>query len=200
MKFLWSSLTCFLLLAACSQSDEHPVPALSKQEKDSIARAMASQRFFPVTNFLKGQLIDLAQKGVTPLKYNTVGEHTDSVWLTNEELPLLLAPFFEPVIDSTNLISLFAEKKFMDQTLNAVTFSYEPAGPMPDSLHLSRWDVYVDPETQKVKRVFMIKQPDKTTTLQLTWVSNKWCKITTLRNKPDGSSVVEKEEKISWDY
>ena len=46
----------------------------------------------------------------------------------------------------------------MDKTVDAFTFTYEPSGPVPDSLQLQRWDVYVEPESGKVKRVFMVKK------------------------------------------
>jgi len=37
-------------------------------------------------------------------------------------------------------------------------------------------------------------------TKQLTWLGDKWCKIVDIITKPDGTSEVEKEVKISWDF
>ena len=53
--------------------------------------------------------------------------------------------------------------------------------------------------TSKVKRIYLIKKTSDNKTLQLTWQSNQWCKITTIVNDAAGSKV-EKEEKITWDY
>jgi hypothetical protein len=36
--------------------------------------------------------------------------------------------------------------------------------------------------------------------LKLTWQSDKWCSIVTIKNNADGSSKVEKEERIVWSY
>ena len=46
----------------------------------------------------------------------------------------------------------------------------------------------------------MVKQVSENKTMQLTWQGDKWCKTVIIVNNPDGSSVVEKEEKISWDF
>ena len=108
--------------------------------------------------------------------------------------------FLQPEIDSANLISLFTEKSFMDQSLNAVTFTYDPVGILPDSMKLKHWDVYIDPKTSKVKRIYMVKQIDKTKTLQLTWINGQWCKITTISTDEKGIMSVEKEEKLIWDF
>jgi hypothetical protein len=45
----------------------------------------------------------------------------------------------------------------------------------------------------------MIKKAAGNKLLQLTWLSNKWCKITTITNNPGGTEGIEKEEKISWE-
>lgn len=190
------------LLAACHHGGNS---ASDKTAKDTVAGSNAAKteekpRFFPVTSFIRGQLFEISNKGINPLKYTTRNGHTDSVWLKLEEVESAVHEFLEPTIDSTNLISLFTEKKFLDQTLDAFTFSYDPAGALPDTMHLSRWDVYVDPKSGNVKRVYMVKNTTDNKTLQLTWLSGHWCKITTIGNKPDGSSEVEKEEKITWDF
>jgi hypothetical protein len=46
----------------------------------------------------------------------------------------------------------------------------------------------------------MTKKSADNKTLQLTWEHNQSSKITTISNKPDGSSTIEKEEKIFWDH
>ena len=87
----------------------------------------------------------------------------------------------------------------MDQTLDAITYTYDPSGPLPESMKLSHWDVYVNPTTGKVKRIYMVKTIGDTT-LQLTWVSSKWCKINTIITKPDGNTELAKEEKFVWSF
>ena len=134
------------------------------------------------------------------MKYTTVNGHTDSAWIKIEELDSVVAEFLHPRIDSANLVTLFSEKSFLDQSLDAVTFTYDPATVLPDSMKLKHWDVYVDPKTSKVKRVYMVKEVDKTKILQLTWVNGQWCKITTISTNANEVMKVEKEEKLIWDF
>ena len=172
-------------------------------EKDSVTsekKETEKPHFFPVTSYLKGEIYTIKQNGINPLKYTTIRNHTDSVWLKIEDLDAAVAEFLQPEIDSANLISLFTEKSFLDQSINAVTFTYDPAVPLPDSMQLRHWDVYIDPGTNKVKRIYMVKEISKTKTLQLTWVNNKWCKITSIVTGDNGISEIEKEEKLTWDF
>jgi hypothetical protein len=196
MKLYLLAALGFLLLNSCNNV------AKNKGNKTSDPSAQIqpeAQRFFPVTVYLKGQLFDYRRDGIIPLKYTTIKGHTDSAWIKMEDVDNAIKEFMEPEIDSTNLITLFTEKKFLDQTLNAYTFTYEPTGQLPDSMKLNHWDVYIDPETNKVKRIYIVKtSPGKT--LQLTWLSNKWCKINTILTKPDGTSELEKEEKLVWAF
>jgi hypothetical protein len=182
-----------MLFSACNNSTPKKIiPAENKVEEKTS--------FFPVTSYLKGQVHEIKEKGLTPIKYTTINNHTDSVAIKFEMLDELVKEFLQPEIDTTNLISFFAETKFLDQTIDAFTFTYDAKSPIPDSLNLRHWDVYIDPATSKVKRVYIIKKSGENKTMQLTWQSNLWCKTTTIINNPDGTSTIEKEEKISWAY
>lgn len=186
---------CTLVFIGCNQKKEDPTPAPSAavaETPDAIAN------FFPVTSFLKGQILEIKSIGITPVKKITVRGHTDSAFVKAEELETVFADFLSPVIDTANLKGTFTQKKFLDQTLNAFTFTYDPAERKTDSFAFRHWDVYIDPETNKVTRIYMIKKAGPAKELQLTWQCGKWCKIVTVNISGNGS--VEKEEKISWTY
>ena len=190
---LYFLIPCIVLLNSCgNNASETKTTAIStEQEKPS---------FFPVTSYLKGQLYDIKAKGVTPIKYTTINNHTDSVMVKLDSLNILCKDFLQPEIDSTNLINFFTEAKFLDQTVDAFTFTYDAKKNIPDSITLIHWDVYVEPETSKVRRVYITKKGGSNKILQLTWQSNQWFKIVTIISNKDGTSTVEKEEKISWNY
>ena len=192
MKLYFLILSSALLCACGNNSSEIKPTAVSKVEEEPS--------FFPVTSYLKGQLYDIKAKGVTPIKYTTINNRTDSVMVKLDSLNILCKEFLQPEIDSTNLINFFTESKFLDQTVDAFTFTYDAKKNIPDSIQLIHWDVYVEPETSKVRRVYITKKGDSNKTLQLTWQSNQWFKIVTIISNKDGTSTVEKEEKISWDY
>jgi len=154
-----------------------------------------NQHFFPVTNYLQGQVMEIKARGINPLKITTINDLTDSAWIKIEDVDAALASFFRPVIDTSNLNEFFKEAKFLDQTLDAYTFTYEPVRNLPDSLTLQRWDVYIDPSRYTVKRIYLVKK-ENNKTLLLTWQSDKWCKTVTVTK--DGK--IEREELIKWKF
>lgn len=193
MKFIPILFLSLLLLSSCSNSS-------GGKDKNPDKGTVVQEKFFPVTAYLRGQVAELNQRGTPPLKYTTRNEHTDSSWIKKEESDSLFRQFLTPVIDSTNLTGLFTEKKFMDQSINAFTFTYDAKGPLPDSMQLQHWDVYVEPESGKVRRIYMVKNIGAGKILQLTWQGDKWCKLVSIKDQPDGSSSIEYDIKLSWDY
>ncbi len=194
MKIVISLLVSGLFIYSCNNpGKQNPGLTFSRDTAEK-------QRFFPVTTYIRGEIFNLKQSGINPLKYTTVNDRTDSVWLKMEDLEIALQEFLHPEIDSVNLISLFTEKRFMDQSINAVTFTYDPVAVLPDSMKLNHWDVYVNPKTNKVTRIYMVKEIDKTKILQLTWLSSEWCKIVSIITNDKGESKIEKEEKFILDF
>lgn len=115
----------------------------------------------------------------------------------------MLASFILPEIKETNMVNYFKETSFNDQTLNAITFTYDPIKPLPDSILLRHWDVYIDPESGKVTMVYLVKQikeKAENKTLQLTWKTDKYAMIKTIVNKADGSTKLLKEDKFIWKF
>jgi hypothetical protein len=193
MKIIVLIFACSFFLYSCTDQEK-------SAEQPSGKDTAQNQRFFPVTDYLKGEIYNIKKNGVNPLKYITVNGHTDSVWLKIEALDSVMAEFLQPEIDSVNLTAFFSEKSFLDRSLDAVTFTYDASVPLPDTMKLKHWDVYIDPKSNKVKRIYIVKQVDKTKTLQLTWVNGQWCKITTITTDANDIMKVEKEEKIVWDF
>ena len=159
--------------------------------------------FFPVTSFLKGQMNMLDSLPITPLHFITANNKTDSFWLKKEELRSFLQPFFTPEIKETNLTSLFKESKFEDLSIGAITFTYEPVKELPDTISLNRWDVYVNPETGKVSKIYLVKnirEGDKNITQQLTWLTDKGAKIVTLSAGNNEKTELLKEDRFVWSF
>jgi hypothetical protein len=193
MKILLTLITVTFFLISCTDSGKQAGVAAAKDSTEK-------QHFFPVTDYLKGEIYTIKKNGINPLKYTTVNERTDSVWLKIEELDFALQEFLHPEIDSANLNTLFTEKSFFDQSINAITFTYDPAKNLPDTMQLKHWDVYVDPETNRVKRIYMLKEISKEKTMQLTWLNNQWCKIVYITTDEKGISKIEKEEKFILEF
>jgi hypothetical protein len=160
------------------------------------------QSFFPVTDFLLGQLNELDSMPVTPLQIIIDDGKTDSIWMKRKDIRVFSKPFLTPVIDSVSMRNFFTEKSFMDQTINAVTLTYDPKIKLPDSIKLTHWDVYIDPEKSTVKRIYMVKEETingVTIITQLTWKVNEWCSIRTISQENKTLPHI-KEQILKWGY
>ena len=183
-----------ILAVSCNSNSGTPA-TLPQQNKTAI-----NTDFFPVTNFIKGQIVEMERNGINPLKITSTGNKTDSAWLKIEDLNKEFADFLSPLIDSSNLKFFFKENKFLDQTLHTYTFTYEPLTQLPDSIKLQRWDVYINPDNNSVKRIYLEKNITATKKLLLTWQSNQWCRIIMVNVNATGKELVEKEEEIKWSF
>jgi hypothetical protein len=194
-KFLFFLIIFFAFIFSACHSSKSPaiVPTIDTGNVTTI---------FPVTGFLKGQLREIDSMEITPLKIVTVGGKIDSIWLKREDIRPAAAPFLTPLIDSATMSSLFSEKSFLDQTINSYTFSFDPKVKLPDSIDLTHWDVYMSPQTNKVTRIYMVKEKTENGTdviSQLTWFSNKWFSVRTITQSP-GKKPEVREEKMVWDF
>ena len=197
-KILLAVIFVTALQFCSNQKTSSPVQQLQKDTAEK-------RTFFPVTEYILGQLKEIDSLPVTPLKITSINGKQDSAWMKREDIRIFAEPFLHPRIDTTNFQKFFTETSFLDQTIDAVTLSYDPTGSPPDSLQLKRWNVYIDPEKNKIKRIYIVKEihsKDNVTanqTLQLTWKSDHWCKITTLTEQP-GKQPFIKEETMKWDF
>ncbi len=166
--------------------------------KDSINIKEEKPSFFPVTSFIKGQLFEIKNGSINPIKIVKIKNKIDSNWVKMELLENEVADFLTPEIDSVNMIQLFKESKFLDQTLDAVTLSYDPIYTLPDSVTLKHWDIYINPETGEVTRLYMLKKLSPSITQQLTWQVGKSCTILTISEDVKGNVVIDKEVTIKW--
>jgi hypothetical protein len=200
MKMLSISIVFLLLLNACSNNNSSTSAATPEPAPQTVSTlGDSATSFFPVTSYLKGELLGIKNGGVTPIRKITVAGKTDSSWIKMEELESVFAAFLSPIIDSANLKNTFEQKIFKDETLNAFTFTCDPKNSKTNTFAFKHWDVYVDAETNKVTRVYLLKKETEDTDVQLTWKAGKWCSIRTLKNTGDKTAII-KEEKISWHF
>jgi hypothetical protein len=190
---LFYLLAILSVLVSCNnqkkQVTEEIIPADPKTEENK------NHSFFPVTNFFKGQIADIKNLGINPLRIIKQNNREDSMWLKIEDLALEMKEFLTPEIDTSNLGELFTETGFLDQTINAVTFTYDPRTSIPDSFPIKQWTVYVDPVKNNVKRIYLLKNKGSGK-LHLTWESNEWCRMVFVSN----TDQVQKEVLIKWDF
>jgi hypothetical protein len=192
--FLLLPAACFLFFSACHSGEtDRPITFSTVADRTNI---------FPVTSFLRAQLKELDTMPVTPLFVKSENGKKDSTWMKRPDIRKMALPFLSLVIDSATMHSFFKESSFLDQTINAYTFSYDPKKTLPDSITLTHWDVYMDPQTNSIQRIYIVKEMDsanQSITKQLTWLVNKWYSIRTITQKK-GYDAEIKEEKMIWDF
>ena len=190
MKDLLIYLSLFFFISSCSNntSTDHT----KTEDKERVV-------FFPVTVYLKGQIVEIKERGVTPLKYLIKGKKIDSSWLNMDHLAESFSDFLLPEIDSLKLHDFFSVKEFYDQTLDKITLTYEAKKDIPDQVKWLSWNIYINPEKGTVDRIYLVKRVSDKQTSQLTWIPYKNCKLTNIYDDGD-TAFVESEVKIKWDY
>ena len=110
----------------------------------------------------------------------------------------VFADFHLPNIDSAILSKYFKETKFEDQTLEAITLSYDAKETLPNDILWKHWDIYINPETNEVERIYMVKSLPNNTTLQLTWIPGNSCKKTFITEGDTTNKMMVSEATYQW--
>jgi hypothetical protein len=184
----------FIILSCSHKKNENNITL----EKENIDTVKNVSNFFPVTDYIKGEINNIKTSGKNPIKYfYKNGRTLDSVWIKVESFESEFSEFINPSIDSLNDADYYLESNFFDNSINAFTLIYDLKDNLSDSKPWKHWDIYINPETNLVSRIFLVKQVDKTTSKQLTWLPDKSCKIITIKNQ-DSITSIENEISIKW--
>lgn len=185
------SFAAALFFYSCQSAETNPQ---LKSATDTI-------KFFPVTSFLQTQLIAIDSLPVTIMYVVTENSKSDTSWIKKNQRDSILKTFLVEEIKQDNLTDFFKESTFKDETINAITLTYDAFGKIPDSIHIRHWDVYIDPDKGKVKKIYIEKEFLKEGIQQhLIWQSDQFAKIITLKATEKNKLTVVKEEKIVWDF
>ena len=169
----------------------------NKSEKSTSTKPQSDASFFPVGNYLLGDVASLKQNGISPKYYHVKDGISDSSFLQLQNIETNLSDFLSPMIDSIGMSSWVKESKFYDESIAFFTLSYDVQKDYFEKTAWRKWDVYVDPESQKVDRLFLVKNLSDSTIAQLTWIPKSNAKIVIINNQ--NSSVVE-EKTFIWNY
>ena len=182
-------ITIFVcLITSCSQNNS---------EKSTSTKPESDASFFPVGNYLLGDIASIKQIGISPKYIHFKNGISDSSFLQLQNIETNLSDFLSPMIDSIGMSSWVKESKFYDESIASFTLSYDVQKDYYEKTAWRKWDVYVDPESQKVDRIFLVKNISDSTIAQLTWIPKSYAKIVIINNQ--NSSVVE-EKTFNWNY
>jgi hypothetical protein len=175
-------------MASCTQK---------KSENSTVNKTETESSFFPVGNYLLGDVETIKLQGISPKYVHVKNGISDSSFVQLQQIDSSLSDFLNPMIDSVGLSALVKETKFFDETIAFFTLSYDVKLDALKKTPWRKWDVYVDPETQKVDRIFLVKSISDSTMAQLTWIPKSFAKIVIINNQ---SSTIEEEKTFIWNY
>ena len=194
MKLSLYFLTLLILLVSCNQE--------KKENEKSTAKLTEEEAvFFPVTDFLKGQLIEIRERGIAPVFYQDKKGKMDSTWIKMDSLKGFVADFLSPSIDSFAMAKYYTSKKFFDQTLGRIKLTYEANKFLPKSNPWLSWNVYIDPEKGTVDKIYLVKSVSPNQKLLLNWNCKTQCSITGIEeDEKTKTTIVFRKEIIKWKY
>jgi hypothetical protein len=185
----------FLFLLACSSPGGSPggqaAPSDSSVAKD----------FFPVPDFIAGQLklIDSFQYPLT--KIVRTGTKSDTSACTDQELRTLAENFRSPDLNDPAIHRYYTESSFADQTIPAITFHFSTTRP---EMVIRKLDLIVHPDPEKsdkVNSIYLEKSFSSGDTLvsqKLFWYTDKSFVIVTSRQL-GSRDLGETQVKLVWD-
>ena len=180
------------LVCGCSNNKVQP------PVKDSVA--VEKKDYFPVLDFLKGEMAYVDSLPLRIIKYSIIGGHKDSTIIQSAAFDTLAKEFLSPELEKTAFEKEFKESSFLDQTSQSLSFTYSTQN---NALQIQRVDVLASPSLgfDKVKSVYMEKifrAHDSTIIKKMYWRSRDNFQIIRIREVP-GQPASSSQLKVVWD-
>lgn len=181
---LWTSAT-LLSMFSC------------KEKKTEPAVAAKPKNFLPVIDFLKSEINHIDTVPYSFKLYTTSGDKSDSAFIGKNDFHKLIDEFTEIDITAKNYIDYYDETSLIDTITRLASFTYLSNS---DDMKVSRVDAYVDPASQKFRKLFIKRNynlGDTIVSKQLLWqTAGNFVLIT---SKAIGNTESIKQEKVVWD-
>ncbi len=194
MKSCLFSLLLLALLSGCADEVES-----SPQEAKIPDSTNKVKQFFPILDYLKGEVKSVNTVATAIKTYMTAGGKTDSGYVNPEQFQALMQEYLVPELSKDNFEKYYSESSFFDQTTETSTFTYATKN---DQLEFHRIDVLVQgSETfDKVSSVYMEKytgNEDSSVVRKMLLVGGKSVIINS-ETTIGGSRPVLRQEKYVW--
>ncbi|MDR3717050.1 MAG: hypothetical protein P4L51_29920 [Puia sp.] len=194
MKHLILTGALFLAIACHQKNSTNDVRA-GKGGADSAKKA-----FFPVLDYLNGEIAYVDSTPIAISKYNTEGTKTDSTFISPQEFHQLAQEFIAPELDSASFNREYEETSFMDETTKQLTLTYSTGN---GKLTVQRVDVLArqtDDGASKVSGIYLEKRENRHDTLvvkKMYWQPKKQFQVTTMAG-PKGQDTRVRQLKVVW--
>jgi hypothetical protein len=197
MKYVVFALLIIVPVLGCTSHSSQKktgetVPA------DSLVKP---ESFFPVADYIGGQIkmIDSMQLPLT--KATTVNKKTKMEPISDQEFRLLARNFQEPDINDTAIKKFYKESSIADQSVPSVTLVYAASD---TALSIQKINVFIKPDpvkNDKVTGIYMEKVFTKNDTVfnqKLYWKTGKNFQVIT-EKKIGGRPPATEQVKVIWD-
>jgi hypothetical protein len=199
MKYFALFFAGAALFCACSNPKQ---PVTSQNDSTANANsAAAKSHFFPVAEFLEGEILHTDSTLMALKKFTTVNGHTDSAFIQVPEFNQLALEFVPRELADSTFENNFTESAFQDQSTESITLSYSTESP---KTQLQRVDVVTvrGVRNQRVKSVYLEKihkAGDSVILKKLYWYTGKSCDIATI-TMVNGKQAGDQHIRVVWDY
>jgi hypothetical protein len=196
MKLLISVLAIMITIVSCNH---HPAQNVITEagQKDTIA----AQKFFPIADFIGGQIKMIDSLQLPLSKSVTSGKNTKPASISDREFKSLAVNFLHPDINDTAIKKFYTETSVADQSIPSVTLMYATTN---TALLVQKINVFIKPDpvkNDKVSAIYIEKiftNADTSISQKLYWKTGKNFQIITEKRIGNISLPVE-QVKVIWD-
>jgi hypothetical protein len=196
MKQFMSVLAIMSIVASC-KNHSSPNAITAAVHKDSIQE----QSFFPVTDFIGGQIKMIDSLQLPLSKSVTTGRKTQLESISDKEFKTLAINFLKPDINDSVIRKYYTETSVADQSIPSVTLTYSTNN---TGLPIQKINVFIKPDpvkNDKVSAIYIEKifsNADTSISQRLYWKTDKSFQIIT--EKKLGHTIFPAEQiKVIWD-
>ncbi len=188
-NFILIFIAAPFFLSSCHNDKPAELPADQQQKKS----------FFPVADFLKGQIHYADSLPTAKLKITTQNNKIDSLYIERAEFNKIAQGFILPELEQNNFEKEFKEASFVDATTQSATFNYTSTNARSA---LQRIDVLATPDElySKVKSIFLQETINKADTIivkKMFWQTNKYFQIVSSIQPPNQAKTIS-QIKVTW--
>ncbi len=169
MKSILSSVFFLFVFSCAPKHEDKPFEQTDKN-------------FYPVKSFVLSELNELDSLPVAVFKFTTTNGKTDTLIIEKSDFRKIAEHLTAPDITVTPFKEKYKESVFMDETVNSVTLSYTATD---EDAEIQKIDVFVHPETEKVKHIYLEKNRvsgDSSILNKLMWTTGKNMQVTSIIN------------------
>jgi len=162
----------------------------------------ASERFFPVSSFIKSQVADVDTSLYSIRKVTYIDStKSDTAFYRREQFKELASEFLHlPDISTSEFEDRFTEERQFDETMNRAILRYQPVNSEKEEIQLEELLIKPDPPNDKVTSIiinYSKNSKDSSIQKRMLWEVNRSFQVTTIRQLP-GQKETELTYKVIW--